>query len=230
MKAGGITRDIDSFSHTSVSLDSNRILLLPYELWPLSPGDRRNAVADGTIISKTDGNLDTEPVPVRFIGFARDLDEYNVDELFLLTCGEILRLRDGGLITTIYGRFGLNSERHHYECIAVVSHDGGFTWEYRSIVADRRNAPGGSEGPNESSCTRLSDGRLMCICRIGSGREFSYHVGFSNNEGSSWSEPKTIDPWSVFPRVLTVGKGRIVLTGERPGLMLWICDDGLGDT
>ena len=70
----------------------------------------------------------------------------------------------------------------------------------------------------------------MCICRIGSGREFSYHVGFSNNEGSSWSEPKTIDPWSVFPRVLTVGKGRIVLTGGRPGLMPWICDDGLGDT
>ena len=105
-------------------------MLLPYEFWPLSPGDRRNAVTDGTIISKTDGNLDTEPVPVRFIGFDRDLDGYNVDELFLLTCGEILRLRDGGLITTIYGRFGLNSERHHYECIAVVSHDGEFTWEY----------------------------------------------------------------------------------------------------
>ncbi|HCR19124.1 MAG TPA: hypothetical protein DIU35_16725 [Candidatus Latescibacteria bacterium] len=137
------TRDIDSFSHTSVSLDSDRILLLPYELWPLSPGDRRNAVADGTIISKTYGNLDTEPVPVRFIGLDRDLDEYNVDELFLLSCGEILRLRDGGLITTIYGRFGLNSERHHYEFIAVVSHDGGFTWEYRSIVTDWRNALAG---------------------------------------------------------------------------------------
>jgi hypothetical protein len=222
--------NIDSFSHTSVPLDHNRILLLPYEVWPLSSGDRRNAIADGTIITYTDGSIQTERTPVRFLGFERDLDEYNGDVLFLLTCGEILPLRDGGLLTTIYGRFGLNSERHHYECIAVVSHDGGFTWEYRSIVANWQNAPGGSEGPNESCCTRLSDGRLMCIYRIGSGHEYPYHVGYSDDEGLSWSEPKAIQPWSVFPKVLATSNGLLILTGGRPGLMLWICDDGVGNT
>ena len=35
--------EIDSYGPSSVSLAPRRILLMPYELWPLSPGDRRNA-------------------------------------------------------------------------------------------------------------------------------------------------------------------------------------------
>ena len=39
--------DIDCHGPISVVLEPGRLLFIPYELWPLSPGDRRNAAAPG---------------------------------------------------------------------------------------------------------------------------------------------------------------------------------------
>ena len=222
--------EIDSYGPASVALEPTGILLLPYELWPLSPGDRRNASAAGTIVTCTDGTITTEPAPVRFLSFPRDLDRYHDDELFLLTSGNILPLRDGRLFTTLYGRFGMETERHQYECVAVASEDGGFTWNYLSKVASWPNTVGAPEGPNESAAVRLPDDRLMCVYRVGSGRQYHYHLSYSPDEGQSWSGPTRMEnQWSVLPQLVCLENGTLLLSGGRPGLMLWVCTNGEGD-
>jgi len=74
--------DIDCNGPQSLRLGPRRLLLMPYELWPAAPGERRNAVANGTVLScAEDGAVAAERVPVRFEDFPRDLDDYHEGEL-----------------------------------------------------------------------------------------------------------------------------------------------------
>ena len=223
--------EIPSCGPSSVSLAEGRILLMPYEQWPLSPGDKKNTAAGGSVITlRADGSVTTERTQVRFLGFPRELDDYHDDELCLFTNGNISPLGDGRLFTTLYGRFRPDTQRHQYECVAVASDDGGFTWQYLADVAGWRDTPGAPEGPDESNTARLSDGRLMCVFRVGSGRQHHYHAACSSDDGQTWTRPRRMaDQWSVEPQLVCLENGVLLLSGGRPGLMLWVCTDGKGE-
>jgi hypothetical protein len=220
----------------SVALGPKRRLLMPYELWPLTPGERRNLIAEGTVLEMKDGGAVTAtPAPVRFLGFPADLADYHQGELTLLTNGNILPLRDGRLFTTLYGIYA-GEER--YRLLAVTSDDGGFTWRFHALVASWQDIPAGPEGPCESHSARLADGRLLCVYRVGSGRAYPYHQSSSADEGLSWTKPQPLQgAWSVEPQlVLLTGdhlarlaKGSLLLSGGRTGLFLWVSADGSGE-
>jgi hypothetical protein len=221
--------DLGSYGPASVLLEPGCLLLMPYELWPMQGGTRRSAVADGTLITCAgDGSLAIETRPVRFLGFPRDLNEYHQGEVCLLTNGNVLPLTGGRLFTTLYGCFAGASK---YDCVAVVSEDGGWTWQYLSDVARWQDIPTGPEGPDESNSARLPDGRLMCVYRVGSGRQHRYHCCYSSDEGAGWDPPRALpDQWSVEPQLVCLENGALLLSGGRPGLMLWVCLDGRGDS
>ncbi len=217
-------QSVDSYGHTSVRNPSGT-LMMPYEQWPQSPGDRKNCAAPGHALKVVDGALLVEVREVRIFDFPRPLAEYHENELWLLHSGNILRLEDGSLLTTMYGKFdgeeGLNS-------FALVSDDGGLSWRYRSTIAARDAAPGAPEGSNESDALLLDNGDLMCIYRVASGWDFRKSI--SRDEGRTWSQPARMEGMaSVQPRLARLGNGAIVLTGGRPGLFLWLCADGQGD-
>ena len=114
--------------------------------------------------------------------------------------------------------------------MAFASADGGFTWQFRSVVADSAQTPGASEGPNESNTARLPDGRLLCIFRVGSGRQYPFYRCYSPDEGCTWTDPQPVaEAWSVQPRLSALSDA-LVLTGGRPGQMLWVCCDGRGES
>jgi hypothetical protein len=217
---------IDSYGPISVPFGHRKRLLMPYELWPLAPGDKRNAVADGTIITcHEDGRVITETVRVTYLDFPRDLEDYHVDELCLLTNGNILPLQDGRLFATVYGKF-VGDEKD--STIAVASEDGGLTWRFLSVVAGGGGIPDAREGANESNTVRLSDDRLMCVYRIG-GRN-DYFKSYSADDGATWTRPERMGGvWSVEPRLERLDNGLILLSGGRPGLYLWVCADGNGE-
>lgn len=217
--------DIDSYGPISIPLGANQTLLMPYELWPLTPGDKRNAQADGTILTGgPNGNLSLATTPVKYLDFPRDLADYNVEELCLLTNGNILPSRDGSLLTTVYGQFAGESK---YSNLAVRSDDGGRTWRFLSVVADWRQVPDAREGPDESNTVRLADGRLLCVYRVGSGTD--YHKSYSSDEGATWTPPERMEGvFSVEPQLVRLDNGLILLSGGRPGLYLWVCSDGEG--
>ncbi len=218
--------EIDSHGPNSIRLASRKLLLMPYELWPASPGDKRNAQADGTIITcREDGEVSLETTTVRFLDFPRDLKDYHEGELHVLTSGNILPLRDGRLFTTLCGKCP-GEER--YTNYAVASDDGGLTWRFLSVVARPEGEADVATGPSESNTVRLSDGRLMCIYRVGGLLE--YRKGYSADDGATWTKPEIVTgAWSVEPQLLRLANGLILLTGGRPGLFLWVCADGEGE-
>lgn len=219
--------DIASYGPVSTLRGPNERLLMPYEQWPLAPGDQRNMTAAGTILRWTgEGKVTAEPVPVRLLDFPRDLAPYRGDGLCMLTNGNILPLRDGRLFTTVYGMFAGEAK---YSLPAMASDDGGLTWRFLSIAADHTMTADAPEGPCESQTARLADGRLLCIYRVGSGREHQYHKSLSADEGRTWTASEPVaGAWSVEPQLVRLGNGLLVLSGGRPGLFVWVCTDGEG--
>ena len=215
----------ETHSCCSVQLDPDRLLLMPYETWPLSSGDKRNAKAEGTIVAfGKDDAVEVEPVWVQFLDFPFDLADYYQGELLLLTDGNILPLRDGRLFCTVYGKVASDEK---YSLFAGASEDEGVTWRFLSVVAGGADVPDAREGPNESNAVRLGDDRLFCVFRVGGYQ--TYHKAYSADEGRSWTKPEPVEgTWSVEPKLVRLGNGAILLCGGRPGLLLWICTDGQG--
>jgi hypothetical protein len=206
-------------------LAPGKVLMMPYELWPLKPGDMRNAKANGSIItcSRT-GRVRVERTEIRFLGWPRDLASYNNDEVRMVTNGNILPRRDGTLFMATYGMF---EGEDKYCVFATTSDDGGFTWRYLSTVARWQDAPGCTEGPDESNAARLDDGRLLCVYRVGSGQEL--WKSYSADDGATWTRPERMDGvWSVEPQLQRLTCGVMLLSSGRNGLFLWACTDGEG--
>jgi len=219
--------DIASYGPISTPFGPRTLLFMPYELWPLEPGDKRNAKADGTIVTcDQSGHVAVRRATVRYLDFPRDLAPYHEDELLMLTNGNILPLRDRSKFATIYGTFAGEKQ---YVNVAVTSADEGLTWRFRSVVAGWQDTPGAGEGPCESNTCRLADGRLLCVYRVGSGRGSAYYQNTSADEGLTWSKPEPMpDVFSVEPQLVRLENGLILLSGGRPGLFLWVCADGEG--
>ncbi len=127
--------------------------------------------------------------------------------------------------------FERSSDSRHlrlFHNVLLVSEDGGFTWRYRSTVADYDPAMVGRphyEGPNESFMIRLADGDLMNVFRIGTGTGWYLHRSYSHDEGLTWSREDVLPAWSVRPSVLRLTNGCIALSTGRPGIYLWVASD-----
>ena len=222
-------RDIECYGPISTALGAGKILLMPYETWPVSAEDKRNAVADGTIVTLgDDGALATEQARVKYCDFPRDLADYHVGEVYLLNNGNILPLKDGRLFATVYGKFAGDTKDSVW---SVTSDDRGFTWRFQATVANGQELAGAVEGANESNTARLADdagsqaGRLMCVYRTGA----SYYKSYSRDEGATWTAPERMDgPFSVEPQLVRLANGVLLLSGGRQGLFVWVCADGEG--
>ena len=217
---------IESCGQASVRHDESSTLVMPYELWPASPGSKTDCVAPGTLLTKTsDGSIAAAARDVRFSNFP-SLAPYHQDVLCLLHSGNLLRLADGSLLTTLYGK--LERDEKKWLIFAAVSNDGGFTWHYHSTVANCDDAPEAEEGPNESAVQLLDNGDLLCVLRVSSNSDF--YKSYSRDGGVTWSKPTHMEGmWSVQPRLARLGNGALVLTCGRPGLFLWLCTDGKGE-
>ena len=215
---------IESCGQASVRHDESSTLVMPYELWPASPGSKTDCVAPGTLLTR-DGSLAATARDVRFSNFP-SLAPYHQDLLCLLHSGNLLRLADGSLLTTLYGK--LQRDEKKWLIFAAVSNDDGFTWNYRSTVANCDDAPKAEEGPNESALQLLDNGDLLCVLRVSSNSDL--YKSYSRDGGVTWSKPTHMaGMWSVQPRLARLGNGALVLTCGRPGIFLWLCTDGKGE-
>ena len=216
-------RDLESYGPVSTALAPGKILIMPYETWPVAADDKRNAKAEGTIVALAeDGNVSIERAPMKFRGFPRDLADYHVGEVYLLTNGNILPLKNGSLFTTLYGKLAGDTKD---SCWSMTSADHGVTWQYQATVANGPEIPGANEGANESNTCRLADGRLMTVCRTGA----AYCKSYSADDGATWTKPEFMDGvFCVEPQLLRLANGVILLSGGRQGLFVWVCTDGEG--
>jgi hypothetical protein len=58
---------------------------------------------------------------------------------------------------------------------------------------------------------------------------YPYGAAWSSDEGKTWTEPAwTYFAWSVDPRMAVMQDGTVVLSGGRPGVLMWFNVDGTG--
>lgn len=55
------------------------------------------------------------------------------------------------------------------------------------------------------------------------------YSSISKDQGRTWTKPKPIAPNGVFPQLLLLDNGILVLASGRPGLQLRFCIDGTGE-
>jgi len=126
--------------------------------------------------------------------------------------------------TTLYGGYKSGGVR----IVGAESKDGT-RWKVVGTITSRSgkvNERG--EGPTEAALCRLKDGRLMCIYRLDS--DFTYGQTWSGDEGRSWTKPvECRGPRSVEPSLAVLKDGTVFLSGGRPGLKLWVNQDGTGE-
>ncbi len=136
----------------------------------------------------------------------------------------VVELSDGSLLAAMYGNFEEDivrptnpqskiESKYKLRAFTVRSTDQGKTWRYLSSVAVPDPArTDDSEGFNEWSIVRLYDGRLLGVIRTG--HYTPLVVSWSENEGRTWTTPRTppgLGPAGVDPYLLKLHDGRLAL-------------------
>ena len=88
--------------------------------------------------------------------------------------------------------------------------------------------PRAVEGPCEPALAVLADGSVLLVFRLQSG--FPLWAAKSESGGQSWTVPEQITPWAVWPQLLMLSTGQLLLSSGRPSICLWVSSDGTGST
>ena len=203
-----------------VLLPDGDMLLLPYH----SP-----RVDDGTdgpyhIVRKGSLKIEEFSSGVTVTGWERPLALKNDTQFASFAFnGDTARVAGDRYLAPLYGRYADDS---HASIVCAVS-DDGFHWTVRSTIADDSSALDSPTGPSESAISRLRDGRLLVVFRLGGFRPMA--KAYSSDEGQTWTTPEKMTAMSVQPSLATLTDGSVWLTTGRPGIFLWLNADGAGD-
>ncbi|GAA1489689.1 sialidase family protein [Brachybacterium sacelli] len=139
---------------------------------------------------------------------------------------------DGTLFQSGYGYYE-GDER--YRQILLASSDGGITWEVRGTIAvdpDLSDHPR-YEGFSEAAIAQTRDGNLLAVMRTGNYQPL--YQATSIDGGRTWNDlrpvvagPDEIPVVGVFPDLLPMPDGTMVLWIGRPGQSLLASPDGNG--
>jgi hypothetical protein len=198
----------------------------------ITPGTNDEQAQVDTAISHDDGDTWTlqagtltTPEPMRALAAGTTLG-------FALV-HSVIEDPDGTLYQSAYGYYATD---RRYRQIVMVSHDEGLNWTVRSTVAagDVIDPSGPVDGIAEGAMARVADGSFLMILRNGSYAPLSYTR--STDNGLTWSAPQELaigaaaEPLeSIFPTLQLLPTGQLVLLVGRPGLVMTVSADGLGD-
>ena len=200
----------------------------PYKPDPL--GQWRTFVGNYGRIGKGGQQYSVDLWGARIEGLPRDVKARTVQsptrwaEISPFT--HIIELEPGRHLATTYLTFAGDDR---YSTVVMTSEDEGRTWHYLSTVATAADGADSWEGFCESSLVRLEDGDLMCVGRMGGGRDQLLARSYSSDEGKSWSPIDRLPAWGVLPQVNRLSNGALVISCGRPGLFIWFSTDPRGE-
>lgn len=141
---------------------------------------------------------------------------------------------DGTLYQSGYGYY---ADDERYRQIIMASTDGGENWTVRSTVAvdpELSDHPR-YEGFCEGAFARAADGSLISIMRTGNYQ--SLYQSRSTDDGATWSDPVPVKAGpdqvpvtGVFPDLIMMDNGTLVLYVGRPGQFVLASTDGTGES
>jgi hypothetical protein len=134
----------------------------------------------------------------------------------------LLELSNGDLLATAYCSFEEDTGTCTYQpkmprlrTVLLCSSNRGRHWEYvATIAADDLT---GDEGFNEPVIVRLTNGicagRFVCLMRIGGDEPI--HQSVSDDDGMTWSKPRTLPFRGVDPDLLELPDGTLICSFGR---------------
>ncbi|MGI6573436.1 MAG: sialidase family protein [Fermentimonas sp.] len=152
--------------------------------------------------------------------------------------GDMQVAPDGSVIAGIYPYFYLddNNKVPHSGIGFYRSTDDGHTWNVQGRIPyqpDLMTDPNGDRrigvGYTEPASILLSNGTYLCVMRTSDGLGDSpMYLSYSTDMGLNWTKPTTFTRSGVFPKLLQLENGIIVLASGRPGLQVRFATDGKG--
>jgi hypothetical protein len=150
----------------------------------------------------------------------------------------IVRTSDSSLLMALYGHSAdgyMNGSL--YTTAFYSSSDDGLTWNYASrmdvTAAMVNHMEGPGEGPCEPSMATLADGRVLAAFRLGGSHPL--WLAYSSDNGKSWTDPAPAQGrkaaespgtasavYAVWPQLLMLSNGVLVLASGRPGIGFWV--------
>jgi hypothetical protein len=111
--------------------------------------------------------------------------------------------------------------------VFYISKDEGITWKYASRVDVTKDMKSPGEGPCEPAIATLADGRVLAVFRLSGG--IPLWQAYSSDNGLTWTSPKAMSgkaasgsamvPFAVWPELLLLSNGALVLASGRPGIV-----------
>jgi hypothetical protein len=133
-------------------------------------------------------------------------------------------------------RYGGLSSRWRYCVVFFRSTDNGKNWHVYSEIPYQGELLADSladvrDGFSEPAFEFMADGSMICVMRTcdGSGNGPMY-MARSTDKGKTWSKPKPFAPFGVWPQMLKLDNGVIVLSYGRPGVNFKYALDGTEKT
>jgi len=165
---------------------------------------------------------------------------YSKDGLFpVVWWGDMRIMDDGSIIAGVYPgtSLGEGGKLDPSGVFFYRSMDEGHSWKIRSripYIPDLKADPNGDKrivrGFGEPSFEILSDGSFLCVMRTTDPLGISpMYFSRSINLGLTWSKPKPFTRNGVYPHLLQLDNGVVVLASGRPGMQLRFCTDGKGE-
>lgn len=155
----------------------------------------------------------------------------------------IIEMSNGDILVMMYGQFKEDRilcpwlkehgpyDFYLYRTWCIVSRDRGETFEFLTTVADCNTYPiedVNGEGYCETDCIEVEDGHIVAILRTG-GHEIycPLYCAHSYDYGRTWEAPYEICSWGVWPRIIRMQDGTLVVTsGHIHTFLLFSTDSG----
>ena len=213
-----------------VSQPNNSLLAIASELSQQNSGDEHNFRGPAYLFEQGGKKMVMIPDGIKVVDWPWSAELFPSPQpreawpVGLLITGNALRVRNR-LLATAYSR---KKGEKVYSAVILASGDNGYTWRYFSTVAAADPTlvgQKGYEGPCEMTMVQLSDGELMAVFRVGSGRKWNLNRAYSRDGGRTWSKPDVLPAYSVEPQVIRLKNGALALATGRPGIQLWLSGD-----
>lgn len=152
---------------------------------------------------------------------------YSIREIFpIVVFGQVRRLADGSLLLCMYPGLLEGQKRFYSNVFFYRSTDEGRHWHVQGRIPfqpDEILDPTGFERDRftEPTFEILEDRSLVCVMR----GEGPMYLSRSRDPGKTWSKPIIIAPNGVYPRLLRLANGVLVLSSGRPGAEVRLCYD-----
>ncbi|MCH7559404.1 MAG: exo-alpha-sialidase [Planctomycetes bacterium] len=105
----------------------------------------------------------------------------------IVAMGSLVRLKSGDYMALFHddGRFLRGAgKRTKFQVFKTISKDGGLTWSQPEVIAEHPTAH-----LCEPGAIRSPDGKQIALLLRENSRKYNSFVIFSNDEGSTWTEP-----------------------------------------